>query len=269
LVFSLKCLYIYYELKKKQMKLKVSFIIMSAFIVLRVNAQDITADQIIDNYYENTGGKEAWGEIEGIKIVASTNQGGMEIPLEIVQLKDGRTYTQFSLQGQNLMQNVYDGSVLWGINFQTMKPEKADKESTENMKLELNDFPDAFYNYKSKGYTAEFVGMETVEGTETYKVKLIKEPKMVDGKEVENVTYYYFESENFVPILQETEIKSGQMEGKIQQATMSDYQEVSNGIYMPYSMTQGVKDMGSQTIKIDSIVLNPEVDDEKFNYTGE
>jgi hypothetical protein len=251
------------------MKLKVSIIILSAFMVFGLNAQDMTADQIFENYYENTGGKEAWAQLEGIKMMAKTSQGGMEIPLEIVQLKDGRTYTQISLQGQNLMQNVYDGSVLWGVNFQTMKPEKADLETTNNMKLELKDFPDAFYDYKSKGYTAEFVGKETVEGTETYKVKLVKAPKMMDGKEIENVTYYYFDSENFVPIVQETEIKQGQMEGKIQQVTMSDYQEVSNGIYMPFSMTQGIKDVGSQTINIESIVLNPEVDETKFKYTGE
>jgi hypothetical protein len=251
------------------MKLKGLLIIVIAFFAGQVNAQDMTVDQIFENYYENTGGKEAWSNLEGIKMVAKTNQGGMEIPLEIVQLEDGRTYTQISLQGQNLYQNVYDGSVLWGVNFQTMKPEKADQETTDNMKLELNDFPDAFLNYKEKGYTAELVGMETIEGTETYKVKLVKEPKMLDGKEVESVTYYYFETENFVPIVQETEIKQGQMAGKIQQVMMSDYQEVSDGIMMPYSMKQGVKDMGSQTITIESIVLNPEVDESIFEYKGE
>jgi len=251
------------------MKTKLSIITLVLFSSVSVLAQDMTADQVFDNYYENTGGKEAWSNITGIKIMAKANQGGMEIPLEIVQLKDGRTYTKISLQGQDIMQAVYDGEVFWSTNFQTQKAEKADKETTENMKLETNDFPDAFLNYQDKGYSAELLGKETIEGAETYKVKLTTEPKTIGGKEVESVTFYYFDAENFVPIVQESEIKQGPMDGKIQQITMSDYQEVENGLYMPYSMTQGIKDAGSQGITIESIELNPEIDESLFTYPGE
>ena len=40
-----------------------------------------TADEIIANYFENTGGIENWAKLEGIKMSAKVNQGGMEIPL--------------------------------------------------------------------------------------------------------------------------------------------------------------------------------------------
>ena len=39
-----------------------------------VNAQ--TVDEIISNYFENTGGVENWEKIEGIKMNAKVNQGG-------------------------------------------------------------------------------------------------------------------------------------------------------------------------------------------------
>ncbi|SVC22415.1 uncharacterized protein METZ01_LOCUS275269, partial [marine metagenome] len=64
-----------------------------------INAQ--TVDEIIDNYFENTGGVENWEKIEGVKMNAKVNQGGMEIPIEIVQLKSGKMMTTINFQGQS------------------------------------------------------------------------------------------------------------------------------------------------------------------------
>ncbi|MEQ8906804.1 outer membrane lipoprotein-sorting protein [Ekhidna sp.] len=232
------------------------------------HAQDVTVDEIIDGYFENTGGKDAWKSLKGIKMTAKVNQGGMEIPLEIVQLTDGKQYTKITFQGMSLMQNVYDGETLWGTNFQSMKAEKSDDETTQNMKLDTNDFPDSFLDYKDKGYTVELMGTETIDGAETYKVKLTKEPRMLDGKEVEDVSFYYFETESFVPLAVDQEIKAGPQAGAIGRSTMSDYQEVE-GLYFPFSMTQGVKDGPSQPLMIESIVVNPEVDSSVFAFPVE
>ncbi len=250
------------------MKLKLLLPTIALLFTTALYGQEMTAYQIIKNYFENTGGEEACGNLEGIKMTAKVNQGGMEIPLEIVLLKDGKTYTKASLQGKDLMQNVFDGEVLWSTNFQTMKAEKLDQETTDNAAMESKDFPDALFNYKERGYTAELMGKETIEGTETFKLKLTKKPKKIDGKEVENITFHYFETENFVPILQETEIKQGPMAGKIQQTTLSDYQEV-DGLYFPFSMSQGIKDVGSQAIQIETIELNPVIDNDIFTYPTE
>lgn len=154
-------------------------ITMLVTILALVNVQMVqsqTVDEIINSYFENTGGVDNWGKLSGVKIVAKVNQGGIEIPLEIVQMKDGRQYTKFTLQGQVLKQGVYDGEVLWSTNFQTMKAEKSDDESIANAKLDANDFPDSFFDYKKKGYTAELVGKEDFDGSETFKVKIVKEP---------------------------------------------------------------------------------------------
>lgn len=233
-----------------------------------VSAQDISVDEIIDGYFENTGGKDAWKNLKGIKITAKVNQGGMEIPLEIVQLTGGKQYTKITFQGMPIMQGVYDGETLWSTNFQSMKAEKSDAESTQNMKLDTNDFPDSFLNYKDKGYSVELMGTETIDGAETYKVKLTKEPRMLDGKEVEDVSFYYFETESFVPLAVDQEIKAGPQAGAIGRSTMSDYQEV-DGLYFPFAMTQGVKDGPSQPLMIESIEVNPEVDSTVFNFPAE
>ena len=247
---------------------KLTLLALTFILIGSVSSQDITVDEILDGYFENTGGKDAWNDLKGIKMIAKVNQGGLEIPLELVQMKDGRSYQKVSFQGQEIMQGVYDGEVLWSLNFQSMKAEKADTETLENFKLEINDFPDSFLNYKDKGYTVELMGTETIDGAETYKVKLVKEPIMVNGEEKEDVSFYYFDTEAFIPIAQDSEIMSGPSAGAIARSTQSDFDEV-DGLYFPFSLGQGLKDGPSQAISIESIEINPEIDESVFKYPGE
>ncbi len=251
------------------MKLKlILFSIAIFFASQTTNAQAV--DEIIANCLENTGGIDNWKALKGIKVKASINQQGMDIPITMIWMTDGRSYMKFELQGKEINQNVFDGEVLWGHNFMTMKPEKSDNETTENMKREANDFfvPFPFIGMDEKGYKTELLGKEIIEGTECFKIKLTKKTQLVDGEEVDNVEFYFFETENYVPIVMEKEIKTGQMKGKIGLTTFSDYQEV-DGLIFPFSMGQGIKDMGTQAINMTSIELNPEVDDAIFKFPEE
>ena len=71
----------------------------------------------------------------------------------------------------------------------------------EMMKKASKDFPSPLYNYKDKGFEVEMMGTETIEGTETFKLKLTQDPITVDGKEEANVSYYYFETEKWFFVL--------------------------------------------------------------------
>jgi outer membrane lipoprotein-sorting protein len=238
--------------------LKALFIAVFCFFLLPATAQ--TADEIIDNYFENTGGAEAWNALQGIKIVGSANTQGMIIPIELYQTKNGKQLLKINIQGQELTQFAFDGETMWTTNFMTMQAEKADAETTENIKKQAKDFPSPFLNYKEKGFTVELLGKETMEGTDTYKIKLTQKPIMVDGVEEPNITTYYFEAENFVPIAVEAEARQGPMKGQTFKDTMSDYQEV-DGLYFPFALT-----MGSQPVTITEIVLNPEIDESMFVF---
>ena len=248
----------------KKYSILLAIVLMSGWATLQAQ----TADEILNNYFENTGGVDAWRAVEGMRMKAKVNQGGMEIPLEIVRMKDGRQMTSITFQGLELKQGVFDGEVLWGTNMMTQKAEKSDAEATEMKKKEMNDFPDPFLDYQDKGYTVELMGKEDFNGTETFKIKLVKEPITVDGEEVQDVSYYFFETENFVPIAIHSEIKQGQAKGMMSEITFSDYQEVE-GLYMPFTMSQGVKGQGGQPVTMDSIELNPEVSDSDFAFPAE
>ncbi len=246
--------------------LKTCIVALLFSMVIPLQAQ--TVDEILANYFENIGGIEKLKSLEGMKMTAKVNQQGMEIPLEIYQLKDGRQMTKITFQGKEIFQGVYDGETLWSHNFMTMKAEKSDAEETANFKLNTNDFPDSFIDYKEKGYTAEMMGKETIDGAETFKIKLVKEPITVDGNQQDDISFYYFDTENYVPIAVQSEIKTGPAKGQMGESTMSDYQEV-DGLYFPFSMTQGVKGGQSQPITIDAIELNPTVDNASFAFPEE
>lgn len=246
--------------------MKLKYVLFSiAVMISAVSAKAQTADEIIENYFENTGGADNWRALTGMINKAVVNQGGMDIPITVINLKDGRSLMKFELQGKELVQTAFDGTEAWGTNFMTMEAEKSDSETTENIKRESGDFPDAFLDYKEKGYTIELMGKETVEGAECFKIKLTKKPKLVDGQDVANISYYFFDTENYVPIVVEQEVVTGESKGSISRITFSDYQEVE-GLYFPFSMSQGIKGGASQAINFEEIKLNPTIDDEIFKF---
>jgi len=229
--------------------------------ILTLQAQ--TADDVLLNYFENTGGLEKWNALEGLKMSGVANTQGMEIPVDIIQLKDGSQAVIINFQGQTITQFAFDGEQMWSTNFMTMQPEKSDSEATANMKKAAKDFPSPFLNYKEKGYSVEFIGKETKEGTETFKLKLTQDPILVNGVEEPNVSFHYFDTENFALIVSETQIKEGPMQGQTMTSTMSGYQEV-DGLFFPFDMS-----MSGQGISIKSIELNPKVEKALFAFPGE
>ncbi|HMP98298.1 MAG TPA: outer membrane lipoprotein-sorting protein [Cyclobacteriaceae bacterium] len=245
--------------------MKKTLLIAGMFCLAFITAAQ-SVDEIINQYLENTGGASKWAQLKGLRYQGKVNVQGMDLPVEMAQLKSGKMYMKFELQGTEVVQQAFDGNVAWGTNFMIMKAEKSDHETTENMKREMQDFPDPFLDYKNKGYKAELLGKESVEGTECYKIRLTKKPLLADGKEVDNVIFYYFDTDNMVPIMSEQEIKSGPAKGMVSQSLFSDYQEV-NGLYFPFSLTQKAKGqpMG-QTINFTKIELNPTIDDSAFAF---
>jgi hypothetical protein len=241
------------------------FIAVMAFSALTSNSQ--TADEIIQKANEAIGGN-AWNKVNSIKMSSVVEEQGMKIPLEIVMMRDGRTYTKISVQGMEIFQNVYDGTNLWSLNFLTQKAEKADNEAVENFKRNMSDFPSPFFTYKQNGYPVERLADDVVDGVNCYKIKMTKKPQLADGTEVANIEYHYIDKDSNALIMTETEIMSGEMKGKISQVKYSDYQEVS-GVFMPYSLDQGVKDLGSQAMALTAIEINPAIDETLFTYKGE
>lgn len=218
-----------------------------------------TADEIVNKYLETIDPGKKLSKLEGLKMDMVAKAQGMEIPVSLLSAKNGEMLMNINLQGKEITQMAFDGKEMWSTNFMTMKAEKADAETTENMKQNI-DFPDPFFNYKAKGYKIEYLGKETKDGADAYKIKLTKKPIKVQGQPQENISFYYFDVDSNLPIVTEAEIQEGPMKGQKSISKMSDYQEV-DGIYFPFSLQ-----MMGQELKVNKITMNPTIDKKIFAF---
>lgn len=242
-------------------------ILLFLLLCTTVGMKAQTAEEIVAKYIDAIGGMEKVDAVKSIQMKATVDYGGMSIPLEMVTLLDGRMFVKINFQGKEITQMAFDGETLWSTNFMTMKAEKSESEDNENMKRNVGDFMSSLLQYKKNGYTIELLPEETINGTACFKIKLTKKTMLVDKNEVPNIEYYYIDKENFVPVFVESEIPSGDMKGQISQTEYSDYQEI-NGVFVPFSMKQGIKDQGGQTIQFTSIEFNKEFDANMFKFPG-
>lgn len=241
-------------------------LILSAFVMLfAMVAKAQTAEEIIEKYLTAIGGKEKLAALKSVKMTGKGKQGAMEFPMTMIQVAGGKEKNTFSFQGKEMVQPAFDGTTGWSTNFMTMKAEKMETEDAENKKREAGDFPDAFLNYATKGYKIALEGKEKVEGTECFKIKLTKKTMLVDGKEEENVVYYFFDTENYVPLVIRSTTKKGQAKGATIDVVLSDYQEV-NGIFFPFSIAQKFNGQAGFAMVIEKVETNVVVDDKIFAF---
>lgn len=234
---------------------------------LSVNAQTMTADEIIAKCVETTGGKEAWLKLNGQYMRATGSAQGMEFPIEMYELKDGRQITKFSIQGMQMTQGAFDGETLWSTSFMTMKAEKSDAEETENTKRSIGEYPGALITYQNMGYKVTLEKDDVKEGVDCYKIRMDKKSQLVDGEEKPDVQYYFIDKENFIPVCIEEEIMGGPAKGQLAVTILGDYQEV-DGLYFPFSIKQGAG-MQSFELTVEEVRLNPEVEDSMFAFPEE
>ena len=60
----------------------IKLLVAAVLMVFATTTQAQTAEEIVANYFENTGGEEAWNKLQGLQINAVINQG-FDIPVTI------------------------------------------------------------------------------------------------------------------------------------------------------------------------------------------
>lgn len=223
---------------------------------LAMSVQAQTVNEILTKYFENTGGEQNWKSIKSTKMVATMAMQGMEFPGTIYSAPPNKQRVIVNVQGQEIVQ-AYDGEVAWMINplMGTGEAQKVPTEMAEEMAKQ--EFESPFIGYKEKGHEVVLEGKETVDGTETFKVKITKK----NGTE----EYYFFDTEYYVPIMVQTAVTSGPMKGQMTSTYMSDYQEV-DGLMMPFFIETKVGGQTAQKITIKEIQLNVDLKDELFAF---
>lgn len=224
------------------------------------NAQNV--DTLIAKYIQASGGLERMQAIQSLRRTGKfIGGGGFEAVVVQENKRPNRVREEFSIQGMTGV-NAYDGRDGWKIEPWNGKrdPESLGEEEMHSI-LEDADFDGALVNYQAKGNRVEYQGIEQVEGSDAYKLKVTRP----NG----DVVFYYLDTEYYVPIRIDTQrmIRGAPQE---YETSLGDYKQV-NGVYLPFSYESGAKgssrtDRGKVTY--DKIEANVTLDDQRFSRPG-
>jgi len=224
--------------------------ILTFFILLLFSkAYSQTADEIVDKYIKAIGGKDAWKKVNTIKQQAILDVNGTEINMEFITAHEKGAKQTISFSGMSGY-SIYTPTA--GYNFYPwqghLKPEAITpeelKENEDNM-----DAQGPLIDYKEKGHTVEYVGVDDFEGTDCYKVKLTEK----SGK----IITYYIDPSNYFIIHSVTITKANGQENE-SKTDYSNYQKLPEGIWIPLNIS------GGNTVKIKKTEINVPVDEAVF-----
>jgi len=229
-------------------------IVATILFVLPVTAQ--TVEQIVNKYIKTIGGMEKLQAVKTIRMTAKfTGGGGFEAVLITENKRPNKSRQEFSLQGMTGV-SAYDGKNGWKIEPWQGKKD-AESLSEEELKAVVDgaDFDDSLINYQARGNKVEYVGMDAVDGTDVYKLKVT----LPSG----TIKHYYMDTDYYVPIKIETKlmIRGAEIESE---SIMGDYKEVG-GVYFAHSIESGAKGSPNKaTVTVEKIEINAPIDDNRF-----
>ncbi len=273
-------------MKKNILRSGLGFFLFSLSLSLSAVAQ--TADEIIQRHIEALGGKDKLNSLSAIYLEGvSVMQDGREIGSKLWKVNN-RLYRQEINFGMGEMVMIVTPSQGWrsnprnGGNFEAMS---GDQLKTLQMQLDLAG---PFVDYAAKGYTAEWLGQDTVGGSPCYKIRMTNKDGLAITYSIDAKTAY---------VARETRKGNGPFGGgrrgnggggagagtpggvpgaapgagsssvspdATYHIDFSDYQKTPEGYIFPFSMTIGG---GPKTI-FEKIEVNKPVDEAKLSKPG-
>ena len=223
-------------------------VIMLITGITTLNAQ--SADEIIQKNIFASGGIDNWKKINSIRSTGTITAGDKEIPVTITILNKKGTRLEYRMNG------LTGYSILTVKNGWTFNPfagqTKPEPLSEETVKLSQDglDVEGDLMGYKAKGHKVSYIGKDTAQGTECYKLKVILASSKEETMFISTSDYYLIRSVQ--------EIKAND---KITAQTVnySNYQILPEGIAFPMSL-----DNGNGFIAIDKVEINIPVDEHIF-----
>ncbi|RPI16784.1 MAG: hypothetical protein EHM58_11265 [Ignavibacteriae bacterium] len=215
-----------------------------------------SADEIIKQHIEATGGIENLNSIKTLLMTGKMTVAGMDITFSQTIKRPDHMLIEMSMQGA-VMKQGYDGTVAWMINpfMGSNKPEIVEGSESNEIK-ERAEFEGKLVNYASKGSSVELMGIDTTEGIDAYKIKLTDK----EG----GIYYYYIDTESFLTI-KETNTKRVNDNVITSDILLGDYRSVSGHLF-PYTINvkSSVGPMANLSVTCEKIEVNIPVEDSIF-----
>lgn len=232
-------------------------LLLAAFILGTTSssqAQDL--DEILKNHFEAV----AIDDVMKVKNVTSNGKmimmgGQMEMGYDMIQLRPNKSRTEMDFQG-NMFVQVFDGEGGWMVNpMQGPDPQPIPEEQIETMKQQ-SYIEGILYNHEEKGYAVELEGEDEVEGSPTYKIKVIPQEGNADS------FFMHLDQDSYMIIKMDVvqNMQGQEVEAEI---FLSNYKMV-DGIPFPHSMEVRSNGQVFMEMIYEEIKLDQEVDEALF-----
>ncbi|HEY8211419.1 MAG TPA: hypothetical protein VIG99_28240 [Myxococcaceae bacterium] len=203
-------------------------------IGLSTAASAATLDEVYGKYVEARGGAAKLAALKSVRITGRAMfgpDGRFQTDWGLMLKKPGMLREEVTLQGLSTV-DACDGKEGWRLDpFQGRRdPERSSADDTKTL-IQRADLEGPFVNYKQKGHTAEYLGVEDVDGTPAHKVRLT----LKDG----DVHYLYLDPDQFLEIRVVTEHRSREAL-QIGELDYGSYAQVE-GVWFPTSIQAGPK----------------------------
>ena len=215
-----------------------------------------TADELVARNIQAKGGLEKIKAIQTLRMKGRLSQGAFTAEVGQEMKRPSMLRSTFTVQGMTAIQ-AYDGQSGWQISpFQGRKdPELLGEDDLRDL-VEDSDMDGPLVDYKAKGNAVEYLGHDTVDGDDVYRLKCtLKNGDIVD---------YYLDPDSFLEIRTERQqfIRGAVRE---RQTDLGSYKPVA-GVMYPYSIETGPKNNPGVRAKVtmESIEANVPLEDTAF-----
>ncbi|MDR0232028.1 MAG: insulinase family protein [Dysgonamonadaceae bacterium] len=202
---------------------------------------DVSAEEIIANYINALGGKDAIEKIKDYTIIADMSAMGQMLTLTQSFKAPNKSLVLMEMNGMLLQRMAFDGSIM-RISGMGGSQEISEGDMVENMKNSLGVAPEM--NFIENGYTLSVGDMGEVNGEKAYVLTAVRG---------ESKTVIYFDATTGLKV-RSVEMADTPM-GEMQTVTeYMDYRDVE-GVKFPFLMKQNAGGMASD-ITVKSIEVN-------------
>ncbi len=217
--------------------------------VAQTTQPSITLDELLAKNLKAHGGADKVNAIKSVRISTTVEYApGADAQFLIEVVRPDKVHYGFTLQGMTQSQG-YDGKTGWGNDpFDGKRdPEPLGEDDLKDIQ-EQAEFGFPLVAYKDQGYKMEYLGMEPVEGSDAYKVKIT----LPNGDDVT----YFLDADYFLEIREEVKRRVRGAEREID-TSIGNYKEV-NGVEFPFYYETGTKgNPNTQKFSVDKIEINP------------
>ncbi len=205
-------------------KLSLIFVLLMTSFGFGLNAQNL--DEIVSKHIEAIGGKANWDKIKTLRYESTMKAQGADIKFTVVIIDDKAMRSDIAVMGMNgfSILNTKEGWNYMPWAGQT-KSEAMTPDDVKNAQDELS-IKDEFLTYRQLGKTLDYYGMDDIDGTECFKLKMTDK----EGKE----TTFYIDPSNYLVIKKTEKIKANGQENE-SSTFYSDYKTLPEGIVYPMS----------------------------------